>query len=350
MRNGKKFFLLALFSLACLQGFYAQQKINIKVASIAPSRSPWDIEQRKLAEEWSRITQGQVVMQFYDTSALGGELSVIQKLRAVRPGQKSPLDGAIFTNIGIYELAPETEIFTMSIPFLFRGPDELNVALDAFGPQMSKSIEDKGYKILAWFNVGWVTFFSKEKVTCVDDLKKVRMCAGGLDSAELNNAFKDGGYLIEEIPADKMLTSLQSNAGGLTGFYSIPMYAYATQYSKHINYALDVRACPVMTALIVSKKVWDSIPDQYKPEMMEAVKKAQDVFLLTERKQNDEYMSLMEKEGVKRVRVTEAETKKWGEDFFKDVPKMCLRSKSAFNEKFYGQIQDLLKKYRAEKK
>ena len=338
-----------MLCLAFTVNFYAQQKITIKIASIAPSRSPWDVEQRKLAEEWTRITKGQVNMQFYDTTALGGELSVIQKLRAVRPGQKSPLDGAIFTNIGIYDLAPETGIFTMSIPFLFRSTDELNYVLDSLGPQMSKSVENKGYKILAWFNVGWITFFSKDKVTSVADLKKVRMCAGGLDAAAINNAFKDAGYLIDEVPGDRILTSLQSNSG-LTGFYSIPMYAYATQYSKHIKYALDLRACPVMTALVVSQKVWDSIPEQYKPEMMAAVKKAESVFLLTEHKQNDEYMGLMEKEGLTRVKVSETEIKKWETEFLNDVPKMCKRPGSAINENFFNQIEDMLAKYRATKK
>jgi TRAP-type C4-dicarboxylate transport system substrate-binding protein len=349
MKIGKKILFLALLCLSATTSFYAQQKINIKIASIAPSRSPWDVEQRKLAEEWNRITKGQVNMQFYDTTALGGELSVIQKLRAVRPGQKSPLDGAIFTNIGIYELAPESGIFTMSVPFLFRNTDELNYVLDSLGPQMSKSVEDKGYKILAWFNVGWITFFSKDKVTSVADLKKVRMCAGGLDAAEINNAFKDAGYLIDEVPADRILTSLQSNSG-LTGFYSIPMYAYATQYSKHVGYVLDMRVCPVMTALVVSQKVWDSIPEQYKPEMMEAVKKAENVFLLTERKQNDDYMSLMEKDGLNRVKVSAADAKKWESDFLADVPKMYKRPDSAINEKFFNQVEDMLTKYRSGKK
>jgi TRAP-type transport system periplasmic protein len=350
MTIGKKGILLAFIALMAVPALFAQQKITIKVASIAPSRSPWDVEQRKLAEEWSRITGGLVNMQFYDTSALGGEMAVIQKLRAVRPGQKSPLDGAIFTNIGIYDLAPETEIFTLSLPFLFNDADELNATLKVYGPQMANAVESKGYKILAWFNVGWVTFFTKDKAISVSELKKVKMCAGGLDCPALNNAFKDAGYSIDEVPGDKMLTSLQSKAGGLTGFYSIPMYAYATQYSKHVNYALDLRACPVMTALVVSSKVWDSIPDKYKPEMMEAVVKAQNVFALTERKQNDEYMTLMEKEGINRIKLTEAEFQKMKADFLADVPKMYARPGSAINQKFYKQIDELLTKYRAGKK
>jgi TRAP-type C4-dicarboxylate transport system substrate-binding protein len=323
--------------------------MTVKIASIAPSRSPWDIEQRKLGEEWSRITGGLVNLQFYDTSALGGEIPVIQKLRAVRPGQKSPLDGAIFTNIGVYALAPETEIMTLSLPFLFRSNDELNYVLERFGPQMSKQVESKGYKIIAWFNVGWVTFFTKDKVTNVSQLKQVNMCAGGLDSAELNNAFKDAGYHVLDVSSDKILTSLQSN-NGLTGFYSVPMFAYATQYSKNVKYALDMRVCPVMAALIISQKVWDQIPEQYKPEMMKYADKAQAAFLATERKQNDEYMGLMEKEGVTRVKATDAELKLWETEFLADVPKMYARKDSAVDQGVYEQVVSLLKDFRAGKK
>ena len=50
------------------------QRVTLKIASVAPSRSPWDIEQKKLAEEWARITDGRVTITFYDANAQGGEI------------------------------------------------------------------------------------------------------------------------------------------------------------------------------------------------------------------------------------------------------------------------------------
>jgi len=41
-------------------------------------------------------------------------------MRPLRPGQAAPLDGAIFTNIGAYELAPESNILTLAMPFYLR--------------------------------------------------------------------------------------------------------------------------------------------------------------------------------------------------------------------------------------
>jgi TRAP-type C4-dicarboxylate transport system substrate-binding protein len=114
----KKIFFRALCALLLANGlFAAPAKITMKLASVAPNRSPWDIEQRKLGQAWNKLSDGLITVQFFDAAAQGGEGAVIQKLRATRPGQKPPLDGAIFTNIGLYELAPETNILTRAHPF-----------------------------------------------------------------------------------------------------------------------------------------------------------------------------------------------------------------------------------------
>ena len=96
--------LLLLVSAAALG---AEDKIVLKIATVAPSRSAWDIELKKVAEEWNRITNGLVTVKIYNMSTLGGEKAGIQKLKAARPGQQAPLDGAIFTTIGLHELVPD---------------------------------------------------------------------------------------------------------------------------------------------------------------------------------------------------------------------------------------------------
>ena len=100
----KKF--LTLFAVLCIAStaLVGAESIVLKIATVAPSRSPWDIELKKVAEEWNRITDGLVTVKIYNMSTLGGEKAGIQKLKAARPGQQAPLDGAIFTMIGLHEL------------------------------------------------------------------------------------------------------------------------------------------------------------------------------------------------------------------------------------------------------
>jgi len=88
--NAKSIKLALLLVLALAGSLHAQAKITLKIASVAPSRSPWDIEQRALAQEWSEITKGQVSVLFYDSGSLGGEKAVIQKFRSDLPNSHPP--------------------------------------------------------------------------------------------------------------------------------------------------------------------------------------------------------------------------------------------------------------------
>ncbi len=340
--------VLFLSGLLCCCGLFAQ-KINIKIASIAPARSPWEIEQKRLAQEWSRITNGEVNMTFYSTSALGGESAVLKKMRAVRPGQKSPLDGAILSTIGLYELAPKTDVYTLSVPFLFRSQEELDAVLEYAGEGMKQAIADEGYVVLGWFNVGWLTFYTKDPISSLDDLKKVKLSTGGQDSATLGHAFKIAGFNTEDVPSEKMLQSLKS-ANGVRGFFSVPMYAYAAQYSKNINYALDTSISPVLAAFVVSKSAWDSIPDRYKPELMEAVRKTGEKFVSTQKETDRQYLDMMAAEGVTLIKLEGAQREKWEEDFNKEVPKMTQGRDPLFNSEYLKTIQEILARYRAENK
>jgi TRAP-type C4-dicarboxylate transport system substrate-binding protein len=330
-------------------GFCFSQKIPIKIASIAPNNSPWDVEQKKLAMEWSRITGGRITVQYFNTNTLGGEYAVIQKMRSVRPGQRSAIDGAIFTNMGLYELAPKTEIYTLSLPFLFRDQNEVDYALEYFSPRLEKAVSDAGYKLMGWFNIGWITFFTRDEIHSVADLKKVKLSGGGVDSPVLSNAFKASGYMTEDVSSDKISQSLKS-ASGIRGFYSLPMYAYATQYSKSINYALDAHIIPILAALVISEKTWTTIPDEFKPAMLKAVDDAKDNFLSVQKNTDREYLNIMEKEGVTLIKFTDADRQRWETDFSKDIPAITKGPGAAINAEFLQEIRTLMDNYRAGKR
>jgi TRAP-type C4-dicarboxylate transport system substrate-binding protein len=99
----------ALLTLAVLlvSGTIFAQRVQLKIASMAPARSPWDVEQKALAQEWSKITGGKVSITFYDSLALGGEKAVIQKIRSARPGQKALLDGLSSPPLAFTSLRPK---------------------------------------------------------------------------------------------------------------------------------------------------------------------------------------------------------------------------------------------------
>lgn len=322
------------------------QTVTVKVASVAPPRSPWDIEQKALAQEWSRITNGRVELKFYNAGSLGGEGGVIKKMKALRPGQKSPIDGAIFTNIGVYELVPDSHALTLTVPFLFRNQDEVNYTLDMLNPDIEKAVNNAGFELLGWFNVGWANFFTKTEIRTPDELKKAKMGFSGISSPGLLAAFKSADFTIEDIPGEKMLQSIKS-ANGIKVAYCIPMYAYATTYHTGLPYAIDVPLNPIMSAFIVSGSTWEAVPKEYRAALKEAVRKAEGKFSAVQQQSDREYLEKMRADGSTLVKLTPAELRRWEDTFRIDAEKMANVPDSVVNGPFYRKITALLEAYRA---
>jgi TRAP-type transport system periplasmic protein len=335
-------FIIFICSIASLVS--AQAVKTLKIATIAPSRSVWDIEERRLAQDWAIGTNGRIQIQFMGTNAMGGESGVIQKLNSVRPGQKAPIDGAIFSNLGIANLAPETHFLTLAVPFMFRSQDEVDYVLESMQPQFQKAISSKGYVIVGWFNVGWAYFYTKKPVHTPGDLKIQKLSVAGVGLPQLSDAFKAAGFHTEDVPPDKLLQSMKT-PGGIEGFYTIPMYAYAGQYYKSLPYILDAPICPVMAAFVISEKTWSEIPDEYKTAMNEAVKKAEQNFTAAQRSSDREYIERCVEDGSTRVVLTSAERKIMEETLSSDAAAMIKTG--LFDQILYDDVQTLLKKYRS---
>ena len=341
----KKILAISLILGLAVASMPAQAKIQLKIASIAPSRSPWDVEQRALAQEWSEITNGAVTVMFYDTTSLGGEKGVIQKFRSVRPGQKAPLDGAIFSTIGLHELAPAASIYTLSLPFLIQNQKELDLVLDTYGDRLKSDYRKAGFEMIAWTNVGWLSFYTKEPFKNLSELKKIKIASAGLDSPILGNSFRAAGFTIEDISQAKILQSLKST-GGVHGFFGVHMFAYVTGMSKNVNYALDTKLCPVLAGLVLSNEAWAKIPAQYKPAMIAAVDRMRKRLDASLDDSDRKYMGNMTREGISAIKPTSAELTQWEAEFARDIDTVARTTPGAFDTVTYHKIQEQLQAVR----
>lgn len=341
MKLAKKIITFA----ACLSltaGIFAAP-VTIKVASVAPARSSWDVQQRQIAKEWAEITNGEVVLQFMTSDAMGGEAGVVKKLNALRPGQKAPIGGAIFTSMGLSDFAPDSNVMTLCAPFLFRNQAEVNAVLKEFTPTMQKALDEKGYVVLGWFNIGWAYFFTSKPVATPAELKKCRLAVGGLTSPALSNAFKAAGYLTQDVPADKLLQSIST--GAVEGLFTIPMYAYAAQYYKSLVNAINVPLAPVMVGFIMNKEDWNAIPEKYKPELIKSIKKAEAKFIADQKRMDAEYLKRCEQNGCT---ISNPDPKVWEDSFKADLHFMYEGSNPVVNKSFYEKISAFLKNFRGE--
>ncbi len=330
--------------LCCFCPIFAQ-KMRIKVATVVPGSSSWDDEQHVIAQKWLKISNGDIALKFMGTVAMGGEDGVIQKLNSVRPGQVPPINGAVFTSIGISELAPESNILTLCVPFMFRNQNEVNLVLKEFSEEMQKPILDKGYVVLGWFSVGWAYFYTKKPAQTPEALKSQRLSVGSLTSPALTNAFKAAGFLTLDVPEDKLLQSMKT-PGGIEGLYTLPMYAFAAQYYKNLPYILNVPLCPVMAAFVLSKETWSAVPETYKPALIAAVKEAEVKFNTNQIKDDAEYLKRCQEAGCTLTTLTSSEYSVYERSFRNDSVKMYEARNPVVNKELYDKIIMFLNKNR----
>lgn len=345
-RKQQKSFLvtgfISIILFCAISSAFSQARV-LKIATVAPANSVWDVEEKKLAQAWTKVTDNTVQMKFMSSNAMGGESSVIQKLNSVRPGQRAPIDGALFTNLGVANLAPETYFLTLALPFLFDNQEELDYVIDQLADTFNAAMSKKGYVALGYFNVGWSYFFTKKPARTPAELKSQKLSVAGVGLNELSNAFKVAGFNTIDVSTEKLLQSIKT-PGGAEGFYTIPMYAYAGQYYKSLPYILDIGVFPVTAALVLSQKTWSEIPDKYKTAMLKEVQATRRQFAISQKNSDREYIERCVAGGCNLVTLTDEERKNFIDTLRSDIPAMVQTG--LVDPSMFSNVQKLLEKYR----
>jgi TRAP-type C4-dicarboxylate transport system substrate-binding protein len=235
-------------------------KVVIKIASIAPGRSPWDKALERMAAEWERISNGAVEVKIFSGSIAGNEQDMIRKIRL------GALQGGVFSNMGLAKI--DHSLTVLSIPFLFHSREEFNAVFDRIKPSLEKTIEDKGFKVVLWTLAGWINFYTKGKVVDPDDLKKYKVSVTP-DFPELEQVWKRMGYEVITGEASELLIQLQS--GAASGAYLPPLLAASGQYFPLVPHMFAPSLAPLVGGLLLSDKAWASIPADLHAPFLEAV-------------------------------------------------------------------------------
>jgi TRAP-type transport system periplasmic protein len=235
-------------------------KVVIKIASIAPERSPWGKALERVAADWERLSNGAVEVRIFAGSIAGNEQDVLRKIRI---GQ---LQGGVFSNMGLAKIDPSLTV--LSIPFLFYSREEFNAVFDRLKPELEKTIESKGFNVMLWTLAGWINFFTKDKVIYPDDLKRFKISVTS-DFPELEQVWKRMGYEVITGEANELLIQLQS--GAASGAYLPPLFAASGQYFALTPHMFGPSLAPLVGALILGDKAWASVPAELHGPFLEAV-------------------------------------------------------------------------------
>lgn len=324
--------LVMLLLMCTAASVFAQRKMTIKMASPIPENTPWGQCLNQIASEWNRITNGQIEVIIYHNGTAGNEKEMVQKLRV------NQVQAAVLSSFGIYELSPE--VLTVSCPFLIKDDDELDAVLTGVKGELEEKINAKGYFTLAWARVGWVKIFSKSPVFVPEDLKKQKLGTNA-EQADLNQAFKTMGFQMIPVARNDILIAL--NSGMVDAVYESPIAVGSTQVFGLAKNMASINIAPFMGGIILNQRTWGRIPERYKPQLIEAARKAEKELDGAVRELEDGMIKTMGNYGLKVNQLNAEQEQLWHDEIGKAMPSLIG---TTFDRNVYNRIEAILRDYR----
>jgi TRAP-type C4-dicarboxylate transport system substrate-binding protein len=299
---------------------------------MVPESTPWGIALNRMAAEWAQATNGEVTLQVYHNGTAGNEPDVLRKLRI------NQIQAGVFSTIGLNAITPE--IITLSVPFLIRNDGELEAVLNSLKSELETKIDEKGFFTLAWARAGWVKIFSRTPVFTPGDLKKQTL---GTDPNEekLMQAFKAMGYKMEPVALNDTLIALNSRK--IDAVYQSPIAVGGYQFFGIAKNMTDINIAPFMGGIIMNRTAWRSIPDQYKPRLLEITKRIEQEIDTSIFRLENEAIEAMKKYGLTINQVDSRQEQEWYADAARAMPSLLG---TTFDRDIYEKINTILANYR----
>ena len=304
-----------LFVAICLWSFLAASSAAetnvIKIATLMPKGTGW----MNLLEEWGKAvdqeSQGRLKIKLYPGGIMGDEPDVLRKMH------RTQLQGGVFTGYGIGRMFSPARV--LEVPFLFKNNAEVDHVRDQLMPRIVEGFRKNGYELLGWTEVGFIYFFSKEPIQSMDDMKKRRIWLWAGDT--LGEAFFKASN-ISPVPLSivEVYSQLSTSHGAIDTVYISPYGALALQWNTKTKYAANIPMANGIGGLILSRDVFESLS----PDLQEILRRTGDevgrkITSIT-RKDNDQSIALLKKEGMQFV---------WGWDQIDHKEVYDLRDRAA---------------------
>jgi len=242
----------------------ATAQTTIRLASPAPLGSVWHKALKQFEAEVRTATAGRVIVRVIG-AAQDDEATMISNMKIGRQ------HAASITALGLASVDQAFNIF--SIPMFFGSYDEYRAVRAKVEPLLKQKLEAKGLVFLNWGDSGWVYLFSKGPVPNVDAIKKLRLYTSAGDDAFVQ-LYKQNGFNPRPLPFTEIQSGLMT--GLLDAVPSTPLATLAFQWYRNVPEMLDLGVGPLAGATVVDAKVWNSIQQSDRDQILAIARKMQD--------------------------------------------------------------------------
>jgi TRAP-type C4-dicarboxylate transport system substrate-binding protein len=283
-------FCLAL-PLLLASGF-AEAAVKIKLGTLAPNGSTWHMLLKEMGQKFEQVSGGQVKVTIYPGGVQGNEGDMVKKTRI------NQLQAVALTTIGLHEIAPEPQ--AVDVPMMVESFEALDHVMAGVEDKLNKSIEQKGYVVLGWSEVGFVRFFSTKPYASMKDFtEKAKIFGWEGDPASID-AWRAGGFKPVVMSSTEIVSGLQT--GLIDSVALAPLYAFSSRIFERAKYMLDLPWAVLTGATVVRKETWDQVPADLKPKLIEIARDYSKKIADEVRKMDDDALKQMKAQGLQVVK------------------------------------------------
>lgn len=259
-KNFIKKILVLISSILLYSNKVGSEILTLKIASIAPEESFWGQIYTKFKNALDEMCGGKLKVIHYAGGVMGDEPDLIRKMKT---GQ---IHGAALTELGLTSIVPQTRLLNMVL--FYRNYEEWDLVRMKLFRDFQKLAEEKGFVLIGWTEVGGVRFFSKRKLTTLEEIKNARFWAWAGDPFVELMAKEGLGVSPIILTFTEVLQGLQT--GMIDTFYGPPYAILALQWFKEVKYISTMVAGYVSGGTVITKKFFDSLD----PKTQEAIFRA----------------------------------------------------------------------------
>lgn len=231
----------------------AMSETVLKMASVAPSTSPWGKWAQGVADKVAEASGGELKIDLLFDAQTGDEQTIL------RQTAKGRLDIAFVSNVPLTLLSKEMAI--PSAAYMFESPEQGTcVAYEHLKGTLGDIMEGAGVVPLPWMEVGHYVLFSKEELSTPSDLNGMKvLIAPSIADSALADAWGASGVPMgtsDTVPA------LQTGTVDAAWFPTVFGIAIAThKVAPHVTVTNHSR---LIGSIAVSGRTWKKLSDQEK--------------------------------------------------------------------------------------
>jgi TRAP-type transport system periplasmic protein len=268
----------------------AKEGTVIKIATLAPEGSSWMKTLNTINAEVREKTKGAVSFRIYAGGVLGDERDMMRKM------QIGQIQGVGLSSGGLAQIYKEIDV--LHIPFFFQNYDEVDYLLKKMSPYFKKGLEDNGYTLLGWSEAGFTYLLSTVRVASVNDLKKAKVWIWQ-ESPMAKAIFREAEVAAIPLSLPDVLVGLQT--GMVDVVYAPPTVAIALQWFTIVKYLVDVPLSYTGGGIVVRNDVFKKLSPSFQKIILESFQRHLDELKTITRRENQEAIKVMQKNGVKIV-------------------------------------------------